>query len=72
MYEQKRGALDKDVVVPDSALLQRERKDRYGRVDGLDNSELADPGGLKASDHGGFCKPLTYHENVLVEERALK
>ena len=33
----------KGVVVPESALLKRERKDKYGTVPGLDNEELADP-----------------------------
>ena len=47
MYEKKSVVLDKDVVVPESALLQRERKDRYGSVPGLDDSELADPGELE-------------------------
>lgn len=46
MYEQEGLVLDKDVVVPESALLRPERKDRYGSVPGLDDSELADPGEL--------------------------
>jgi hypothetical protein len=43
MYEQKSLVLDRNVVVPESSLLRRERKDRYGCVLGLDDSELADP-----------------------------
>ena len=31
------------VVVPESALLKRERQNRYGGVPGLDEEELADP-----------------------------
>jgi hypothetical protein len=52
MYEQKRLVLDKNVVVAESSLLRRERKDRYGSVPGLDDSELADPGEL---DCIGIC-----------------
>ena len=47
MCEKRSVVLDKDVVVPESALLQREKKDRYGSVPGLDDSELADPGELE-------------------------
>jgi len=43
MHEQKSLVLNSNVVVPESSLLQRERKDRYGGVLGLDDSELADP-----------------------------
>ena len=32
-----------DVVVPESVLVQVERKDGYGHVPGLDDGELADP-----------------------------
>ena len=31
------------IVVPESALVKPERKDRYGRVPGLDDEELAEP-----------------------------
>ena len=47
MYEQARLVLCGDVVVAESALLRRERKDRYGSVPGLDDSELADPNELE-------------------------
>ena len=35
------------VVVPESALLQRERRNPYGSVPGLDDEELADPDELE-------------------------
>ena len=35
------------VVVPESALLKRERQNRYGCVPDLDEEELADPGELE-------------------------
>ena len=35
------------IVVPESALLQREHCNRYGSVPGLDDSELADPDELE-------------------------
>ena len=47
MYEQARLVLCGDVVVAESALLRRERKNRYGSVPGLDDSELADPDELE-------------------------
>ena len=47
MYEQARLVLCGDVVVAESALLRRERKDRYGSVPGLDDNELADPDELE-------------------------
>ena len=47
MYEQARFVLHGDVVVAESALLRRERKNRYGSVPGLDDSELADPNELE-------------------------
>lgn len=47
MYEQAKLALCGDVVVAESALLRRERRDRYGSVPGLDDSELADPNELE-------------------------
>ena len=36
-----------DVVVPESAVLQRQRSNRYGNVPGLDDSELLDPDELE-------------------------
>jgi len=47
MYEQTNLVLCGDVVVAESALLKRERKNRYGSVAGLDDSELADPDELE-------------------------
>ena len=47
MHEQNNLVLCKDVVVSESALLRRERKNRYGSVPGLDDSELADPDELE-------------------------
>ena len=35
------------IVVPESALLRRDRGNRYGGVPGLDDSELADPAELE-------------------------
>ena len=35
------------IVVPESALLQREHSNKYGSVPGLDDSELADPDELE-------------------------
>ncbi len=47
MYEQTNLVLCDDVVVAESALLKRERKNRYGGVPGLDDSELANPDELE-------------------------
>ena len=47
MYEQTNLVLCGDVVVAESALLKRVRKDRYGSVPGLDDSELANPDELE-------------------------
>ena len=47
MYEQTKLVLCGDVVVAESALLKRVRKDRYGSVPGLDDSELANPDELE-------------------------
>ena len=47
MYEQTNLVLYEDVVVAESALLRLERKNRYGSVPGLDDSELADPNELE-------------------------
>jgi hypothetical protein len=40
-------AMDDGVEVPESVLLRRDRGPRYGRVPGLDDSELADPDELE-------------------------
>jgi hypothetical protein len=47
MYEQTSLILCEGVVVPGSALLKREPKNRYGSVPGLDDNELADPDELE-------------------------
>ena len=47
MCERKDLVLCKDVVVAESVLLRRERKNRYGSVPGLDDNELADPNELE-------------------------
>jgi hypothetical protein len=47
MYEQTNLVLCGDVVVAESVLLKRVRKDRYGSVPGLDESELANPDELE-------------------------
>ena len=47
MYEQARLVLCGNAVVAESALLRRERKNRYGSVCGLDDSELAAPAELE-------------------------
>ena len=47
MYEQAKMVLYEDVVVAESGFLQRVRKDRYGSVAGLDDSELANPDELE-------------------------
>ena len=47
MYEQTNLILCDGVVVPESALLKREPKNRFGSVPGLDDSELADPNELE-------------------------
>lgn len=39
--------IDDDIVVPESALLRREHRNKYGSVPGLENSELADPAELE-------------------------
>ena len=47
MHEQTNLILCEDVVVPESALLTREHKNKFGSVEGLDDSELADPDELE-------------------------
>ena len=47
MNEQTNVILCEDVVVPESALLKREPKNRFGSVEGLDDSELANPDELE-------------------------
>ena len=43
MTENTTWIVDSGIEVPESALLKRERPDRYGTVEGLDIEELADP-----------------------------
>jgi hypothetical protein len=47
MYEQAKLVLYEDMVVAESGRLQRVRKNRYGSVAGLDDSELANPDELE-------------------------
>jgi hypothetical protein len=47
MCERKDLVLCEDVVVAESTLLKLERKNRFGSVPGLDDSELADPDELE-------------------------
>jgi len=43
MHEEENNLVYEGVVVPESALLKLESKNRCGSVDGLDDDELADP-----------------------------
>ncbi len=47
MNEQTNMILYGDMVVPESALLKRKTKNRFGSVEGLYDSELADPDELE-------------------------
>jgi len=58
MYEQTNLVLCDDVVVAESALLKRERKDRYGSVPGLDDSELANPDELERQVYRQELAPI--------------
>ena len=46
-HEDESFVIYEGVVVPESALLRRERKNPYGSVEGLDDEELADPAELE-------------------------
>ena len=60
MCEQAKVVLCGNAVVAESALLRRERKNRYGSVPGLDDSELADPNELERQVlRQEFCDVLT-------------
>ncbi len=58
MYEQTNLVLCGDVVVAESVLLKRERKDRYGGVPGLDESELANPDELERQVYREELAPI--------------
>ena len=58
MCEQTNQVLYEDVVVAESGLLTRERKDRYGSVAGLDDSELADPDELERQVYREELAPI--------------
>ena len=58
MYEQAKMVLYEDVVVAESGLLQRERKDMYGSVPGLDDSELANPDELERQVYKQELAPI--------------
>ncbi len=47
MNEETSFVVYEDVVVPESGLLRRECRSRYGSVPGLDDTELADPAELE-------------------------
>ncbi len=47
MENETNMVINEGVVVPESTLLKRERKNRYGSVPGLDDDELADPDELE-------------------------
>ena len=44
--------------IPASVLVQREIKDRYGQVEGLDVDELADPGELERQVYRQMMEPI--------------
>ena len=58
MHEQTNLVLCDDVVVAESALLKRERKNRYGGVPGLDDSELANPDELERQVYRHELAPI--------------
>ena len=58
MYEQAKLVLYEDVVVAESGLLKRVRKDRYGGVEGLDDSELANPDELERQVYREELAPI--------------
>jgi hypothetical protein len=58
MYEQTNLVLCGDVVVAESVLLKRVRKDRYGSVPGLDDSELANPTELERQVYREELAPI--------------
>jgi len=58
MYEQTNLVLCGDVVVAESALLKRERKNRYGSIAGLDDSELANPDELERQVYREELAPI--------------
>ena len=58
MYEQAKMVLYEDVVVAESGLLKRVRKDRYGSVAGLDDSELANPDELERQVYREELAPI--------------
>ena len=58
MYEQAKMVLYEDMVVAESGFLQRVRKDRYGSVAGLDDSELANPDELQRQVYRDELAPI--------------
>ena len=58
MVEQAKMVLYEDVVVAESGLLKRVRKDRYGSVAGLDDSELANPDEIERMVYREELAPL--------------
>lgn len=58
MHEQTNLVLYDDVVVAESALLRRERRNKYGSVPGLDDSELANPDELERMVYRQELEPV--------------
>ena len=50
--------IDEGIVVPETVLLRRERKGKYGSVPGLDDSELVDPEELERQVFRQEFEPL--------------
>ena len=58
MHKQTNLDLSEDVVVAESPLLRRECKNRYGGVEGLDDSELANPDELERQVYREELAPI--------------
>jgi len=58
MHEQAKLVLYEDMVVAESPLLRRECRNRYGGVEGLDDSELANPDELERQVYREELAPI--------------
>jgi hypothetical protein len=58
MREQTNLGLYEDMVVAESPLLRRERRNRYGGLEGLDDSELANPDELERQVYREELAPI--------------
>ena len=58
MEQEEAFAVYEGVEVPESALLKRERKNRYGSIDGLEDDELADPDELERQIYKEMFGPV--------------